>query len=171
MSAPAPTPGQILGHYRLIEQIGAGGVGIVYLAQDLRLKRDVAVKVLNARTLADAPAQKRFRHEALILSQLNHPNVKSVYDFHSENGLDYLVMEFVPGSSLDDRIAQGPLLEKDVISFGIQLARGLAAAHAHRIIHRDLKPGNLRVTPEKRSQNPRLWSGTDDCDARRRNRG
>ena len=98
MAAPTPSPGQILGHFRLIEQIGAGGMGIVYRARDERLERDVAVKVLNAKALGDvAAARTRFRREALILSRLNHPNVEAVYDFHSEQGLDYLVLEYVPG--------------------------------------------------------------------------
>ena len=149
MAAPDLTPGEILGHFRLIEVIGAGGMGIVYRARDERLQRDVAVKVLNSKTLADASASKRFRREALILGRLNHPNVEAVYDFHSEQGLDYLVIEYVPGTSLDERLHQGALAEKEVISLGLQLARGLAAAHAQGIIHRDLKPGNLRVTPDK----------------------
>jgi eukaryotic-like serine/threonine-protein kinase len=148
MVAPTLTPGQILGHFRLIEEIGAGGMGIVYRARDERLLRDVAVKVLNPQTLADERASHRFRHEALILGRLNHPNVEAVYDFHSEHGLDYLVLEYVPGTSLNERVEQGALPEKEVIALGVQLARGLAAAHAQGIIHRDLKPGNLRVTPE-----------------------
>ena len=148
MAASSPNPGQILGHFRLIEAIGAGGMGIVYRARDERLERDVAVKVLNAKTLGDPTARARFRREALILSRLNHPNVEAVYDFYSEQGLDYLVLEYVPGASLDDRLHQGPLPEKEVVSLGVQLARGLAAAHARGVLHRDLKPGNLRVTPE-----------------------
>src|SRR5450631_1568146 len=106
-ATPSLTPGLMLGHFRLIEEIGAGGVGIVFRARDTRLERDVAVKVLNAQTLSDASARKRFRHEALILSRLNHPNVEAVYDFHSEQGLDYLVMEYVPGISLDERLESG----------------------------------------------------------------
>src|ERR1035441_6427214 len=149
MAAPTPSPGHILGHFRLIEQIGAGGMGIVYRARDERLERDVAVKVLNAKTLGDVAASTRFRREALILSRLNHPNVEAVYDFHSEQGLDYLVMEYVPGASLDERLERGPLAENEVVSLGTQLARGLAAAHARGVLHRDLKPGNLRVTPEQ----------------------
>jgi serine/threonine protein kinase len=148
MVAPSLTPGQTLGHFRLIEEIGAGGMGIVYRAWDTRLERDVAVKVLNAKTLSDASARKRFRREALILSRLNHPNVESVYDFHSEQGVDYLVLEYVPGTSLNERLERSALSEKEVLALGIQLARGLAAAHAQRVLHRDLKPGNLRVTPD-----------------------
>jgi eukaryotic-like serine/threonine-protein kinase len=148
MAATSPSAGDRLGHFRLIEQIGAGGMGIVYRARDERLQRDVAVKVLNAKTRADRAASRRFHREALILGRLNHPNVEAVYDFHSEHGLEYLVIEYVAGTSLDDRLQEGALSEKEVIALGLQLARGLGAAHAHGIIHRDLKPGNLRVTPE-----------------------
>jgi len=148
MAAPSLTPGQTLGHFRLIEEIGAGGFGIVYRAWDTRLERDVAVKVLNAKALADETASRRFRREALILSRLNHPNVESVFEFNSEQGVDYLVLEYVPGASLNERLEMGALLEKEVLALGIQLARGLAAAHAEGIIHRDLKPGNLRVRPD-----------------------
>ena len=149
MAAPTLGPGQILGHFRLIEQIGAGGMGIVYRARDLRLERDVAVKVLNAKTLGDSGARTRFRREALILSRLNHPNVEAVYDFDSDQGLDYLALEYVPGTSLNERLEKGPLPENEVVSLGVQFTRGLAAAHARGILHRDLKPGNLRVTPEQ----------------------
>jgi serine/threonine-protein kinase len=148
MSTSHLTPGQVLGHFRLIEEIGSGGMGIVYRAWDTRLEREVAVKVLNPKTLIDGSARKRFRREALMLSKLNHPNVESVYDFHTENGVDYLVLEYVPGMSLDDRIESGALTEKEVLAIAIQLASGLAAAHEQRIIHRDLKPGNMRLTPQ-----------------------
>src|ERR1019366_5723214 len=148
MAATFPTTGQVLGHFRLVEQIGAGGMGIVFRARDLRLERDVAVKVLNSKSISDPSGRKRFRREALVLSRLSHPNVELVYEFPSDQGLDYIVMEFVPGTSLDERLIQGPIPESEVIELGIQLARGLAAAHARGIIHRDLKPGNLRVTPD-----------------------
>ena len=138
----------MLGHFRLVEQIGAGGMGIVFRAHDLRLQRDVALKILNPKTLSDPSGRRRFRREALVLSRLNHPNVESVYEFPSDEGVDYIVMEFVPGTSLDDRLHRGPIPEPEAIDLGVQLARGLAAAHARGIIHRDLKPGNLRVTPE-----------------------
>ncbi len=148
MATPILNPGLTLGHFRLIEKIGAGGFGIVYRARDTRLERDVAVKVLNAKSVSNEPARKQFRREALILSRLNHPNIEAVYDFHSDQGVDYLVMEYVPGVCLNQRLEQGALPEKEVLELGIELARGLAAAHAQGIIHRDLKPGNLRVNGE-----------------------
>lgn len=142
--------GKVLGHYRILEQIGAGGMGVVYRARDERLQREVAVKVLPSGTLADEAARRRFRAEALALSALNHPNIATVHDFDCQEGTDFLVTEFIPGETLDARLAGGPLPEKDVMQLGAQLAEGLAAAHAQGIVHRDLKPGNLRVTSDGR---------------------
>jgi len=139
-----------LGHYRIAEKIGAGGMGEVYRAQDEHLGRDVGIKVLPPGTLSDENARKRFRDEALILSKLNHPNIATIHDFDTQAGADFLVMEYVPGVTLSERLAAGPLPEKDVACLGGQLADGLAAAHERGVIHRDLKPGNLRLTPDGR---------------------
>ena len=111
--------------YEIVEQIGAGGMGVVYRARDKHLDRDVAVKVLRSGSLADDTARRRFRKEALALSQLNHPNVATVHDFDTRDGVDYLVMEFVPGLALDERITAGPLEERDVLRIGLQAAAGL----------------------------------------------
>lgn len=140
--------GTTIGHYRIVEQIGAGGMGVVYRAHDERLDRDVALKVLSSGALANSPDRKRFRHEALALSKLNHPNIAVVHDFDSHGDLDVLVMEYVPGSTLSHQPA--PLPEREVLRIGVQLAQGLAAAHAQGVLHRDLKPGNLRLTPDGR---------------------
>lgn len=142
--------GQTLGHYHILEQIGAGGMGVVFRAHDERLDRDVAIKVLPPGTVNDEPARKRFRKEALTVSKLNHPNIATIYDFDSQDGVDFLVMELVPGATLDEKLAAGPLSEKEVLRLSIQIAEGLAAAHAHGVVHRDLKPGNLRVAPDGR---------------------
>ena len=139
-----------LGHYRIVEKIGAGGMGEVYRARDEHLARDVAIKVLPPGTLTDESARKHFRKEALILSQLNHPNVAIIYDFDTQQGVDFLVMEYIPGITLSDKVAAGPLPEKEVLRLGVQLAEGLAAAHDRGVIHRDLKPGNLRQSSEGR---------------------
>ena len=128
-SAPPHTAGETLGHYRVIEKIGAGGMGEVYRARDEHLARDVAIKVLPPGTLADESARKHFRKEALILSQLNHPNVATIYDFDTQQGMDFLVMEYIPGITLSTKVAAGPLPEKEVLRLGVQLAEGLAAAH------------------------------------------
>ena len=142
--------GSELGHYRIVEKIGAGGMGEIYLARDQHLARDVAIKVLPPRTLIDESARKHFRKEALILSQLNHPNVATIHDFDTQQGADFLVMEYIPGITLSEKVAAGPLPEKEVLRLGVQLAEALAAAHEHGVVHRDLKPGNLRVTSDGR---------------------
>ncbi len=144
------TPGTRLGRYEVIRLLGAGGMGEVYLAKDERLEREVALKVLPTGTLADESARKRFRREALALSKLNHPNIETVHDFDTHEGVDFLVMEYVAGETLDENLAAGALPEKMIVSLGTQLVEGLAAAHAQGVIHRDLKPGNLRVTPDRR---------------------
>lgn len=142
--------GQLLGHYRVLEQVGAGGMGMVFRASDQQLERDVAIKVLPPGMLADESARKRFRREALTLAKLNHPNIGTVYEFGSQEGVDFLVMEYVGGISLDARLGSGPLPTKDVLRLGFQLADGLASAHDHGVIHRDLKPANLRLTEDNR---------------------
>ncbi|PYX66161.1 MAG: hypothetical protein DMG74_05515 [Acidobacteria bacterium] len=150
MTAPFQLVGQVLGHYRIIEQIGAGGMGIVYRAHDEQLDRDVALKVLFAGMLADESARKRFRKEALALAKLNHPNIETVFEFGNQDGVDFLVTEYIPGTTLDTNLATGALTEAEIVRLGTQLAEGLVAAHEHGVIHRDLKPGNLRLTPDGR---------------------
>jgi serine/threonine protein kinase/TolB-like protein len=142
--------GQTLGHYRIVEKIGEGGMGVVYRARDERLDRDVALKLLPAGMLADSAALKSFREEAQALSKLNHPNIATVHDFDVQDKTSFLVMEYIPGISLDQKVAAGAVPEKEVIRLGTQLAQGLQAAHSKGIVHRDLKPSNLRVTPDCR---------------------
>ncbi len=144
--------GQTLGRYSIREQIGAGGMGVVYRAHDERLNRDVALKVLRSGLLADESTRKRFREEALNLSRLNHPNIETVYDFDSQDGVDFLVMEFLAGSSLAEEIAAGPVPEDKVIRIGMQIAEGLSAAHQDGIVHCDLKPDNVRLMPDRRAK-------------------
>jgi eukaryotic-like serine/threonine-protein kinase len=142
--------GRILGHYLVLEQIGAGGMGMVFRASDQQLERDVAIKILPLGMLEDEAARKRFRREALTLAKLNHPNIGTVYEFSSQDGVDFLVMEYVGGIALDARLGHGALPLKDVLRLGFQLADGLASAHDHQVIHRDLKPANLRLTEDNR---------------------
>ena len=137
-----------LGHYIIAEKIGEGGMGEVYRARDQHLDRDVAVKVLPQGILADEAARRQFHKEALALSRLNHPNIAVVHDFDTHQGIDVLVMEYIPGVTLSNRLASAPMSEEEVVRLGTQLARGLQAAHEHGVIHGDLKPGNLRVTPD-----------------------
>jgi eukaryotic-like serine/threonine-protein kinase len=141
---------QTLSHFRVLEEIGAGGMGVVYRAHDEHLDRDVALKVLPAGMLADEGARRRFHREALAVARLNHPNVGAVYEFGGQDGIDFLVMELVSGVTLDSKLASGPLAIDDIIRLGAQLADGLEAAHAEGVIHRDLKPGNLRLTADGR---------------------
>jgi len=150
MAPETPIVGQVLGHYRVLEQIGAGGMGLVFRASDQQLERDVAIKVLPPGMLADEAARKRFRREALTLAKLNHPNIGTVYEFGSQEGLDFLVMEYVGGVAVDSRLGSGPLTQKEVLRLGFQLADGLASAHEHGVIHRDLKPANMRLTEDHR---------------------
>lgn len=145
-----PLIGQILGHYRLEEPIGAGGMGKVYRAHDNHLDREVAIKVLPYGILSDEKSRHRFHKEALTLSKLNHPNIATIYDFDTHSGLDFLVMEFIAGETLSDKLAESSLPEKQALGLAIQLAEGMSAAHAHGIIHCDLKPGNLRINTEGR---------------------
>lgn len=142
--------GSRLAQYRILEKVGAGGMGVVYRAHDEELERDVAIKVLPAGSLEDAAARKRFKQEALVLARINHPNIATLYGAGAENGVDFLVMEFIAGASLSDRILTGSLPIPEVIVLASQIAEGLVAAHLRGIIHRDLKPGNIRLTPEGR---------------------
>ena len=142
--------GQTLGHYLIVEEIGAGGMGVVYRAHDEQLDRDVALKVLPAGLLADEAARKRFRNEALALAKLNHPNIETVHEFGSERDLDFLVMELIHGIPLSKKLSEGPLDEVLTRKLGAQLAEAMAAAHSQGVIHRDLKPDNIYITTEGR---------------------
>jgi eukaryotic-like serine/threonine-protein kinase len=146
----SPILGQILGQYKIIEKIGAGGMGEVYRAQDTHLERDVALKVLPPSLLNDESARKRFRKEALALSRLSHPNIATIFDFATQDHVDFLAMEFIAGEPLNAKVARGPLPLQEVLEIGLQIADAMAAAHARDVIHRDLKPSNVMVTPEGR---------------------
>src|SRR5271157_2616418 len=137
-------------HYRIIEEIGSGGMGVVFRAHDNHLGREVAIKVLHAGTITNEGARKHLHKEALALSKLNHPNIATIYDFDDQRGIDFLVMEYIPGITLSQKLAAGSLPEKEIIRLGVQLAEGLSAAHEHGVVHRDLKPSNLRLTDDGR---------------------
>lgn len=148
MVSPSPDVGKVLGHYRVLEQIGAGGMGVVYRAHDLQLDRDVALKVLAPGTLSNNRARARFRKEALALARVNHPNIATVHEFGTQDGIDFLITEYIAGITLDSKLSAGPLSQEEALNLGVQLAQGLEAAHDQGIVHRDLKPGNLRLTPK-----------------------
>src|SRR5881628_1418558 len=119
-----PVVGTRLSHYQIIEILGAGGMGVVYRARDERLERDVAIKVLPEGALANDSARRQFRKEALALSRLNHPNIATVHDFDSQDGVDFLVLEYIAGVSLDEKLGGKPLPEKDLVGLATQLALG-----------------------------------------------
>ena len=149
---PEALIGQRLSHFEIVEKLGAGGMGVVYRGRDRHLARDVAVKVLTGASLADEEMRRRFRHEALALSRLNHPRIATIFDFDSQDGTDFLVMEFVPGASLSDVLEHGPLPESNALAVAIDVADALEAAHAHGVLHRDLKPANVMLTTDGRAK-------------------
>ena len=140
------SPGTRLGPYEIIAPLGAGGMGEVYQACDTRLERTVAIKVLNSSLVASPNLRSRFEREAKTISQLNHPNICTLYDVGHEHGTDYLVMEFLQGESLAERLKRGPLPLKELVSIGCDIADALERAHRAGIVHRDLKPGNVMLT-------------------------
>jgi len=139
-------PGTRLGPYEILGLLGAGGMGVVYKARDTRLDRTVAIKTLPGDKLSDEVRKARFVQEAKAASALNHPNIVSIYDIASNDGIDFLVMEFVAGKTLDQLIPKKGLKLEEVLRLAVQAADALATAHAAGIVHRDLKPGNLMVS-------------------------
>jgi serine/threonine protein kinase len=142
--------GTTLGHYRIAEKIGAGGMGVVYRAYDERLDRDVAVKVLPEEVADDPDRLARFEREAKLLASLSHQNIATLHGLEEHEGQRFLVMEFVEGENLAERIKKGPLTIDDALDYARQIAEALEAAHEQGIIHRDLKPANVMLSPEGR---------------------
>jgi eukaryotic-like serine/threonine-protein kinase len=140
--------GQIISHYRVVDKLGEGGMGVVYKALDTRLDRMVALKVLPPERVADADRKRRFVREAKAASALNHPNIITIYDIDSANGIDFIVMEFIPGRTFDRLIPRHGLRLNETLKYSVQIADALAAAHQAGIVHRDLKPGNVMVTEQ-----------------------
>jgi eukaryotic-like serine/threonine-protein kinase len=146
----ALTSGIKLGPYEIVAPLGAGGMGEVYRARDPRLGRDVAIKVLPGSFAADTERLRRFEQEAHAVAALNYPNILAIYDVGEANGAPYVVSEILEGETLRDRLRSGPLSSRKVLDYGLQIARGLAAAHEKGIVHRDLKPENLFITTDNR---------------------
>lgn len=142
----ADLTGSRVSHYSIGGLIASGGIGEVYHGRDERLCRDVAIKVVGKKSPSSSDQRSTLKAEALALSRLNHPHVASIYDFLTEEGRDFIVMELISGATLADLIAGGPLPMAEVFRLGKQMVRGLAAAHAAQLVHRDIKPGNLKVT-------------------------
>jgi serine/threonine protein kinase/Flp pilus assembly protein TadD len=142
------SPGTLISHYKIIEKIGAGGMGVVYKAEDTKLKRTVALKFLPPRLLCDGEARTRFEHEAQSASALNHPNITTVYEIDEADGRCFIAMEYVDGRSVKNLVAEGALSLDEVVDISIQIGKGIDAAHRKGVVHRDIKSDNIMVSAD-----------------------
>jgi len=142
----------IAGKYRILDEIGRGGMGVVHLAEDIKLGRKVAIKILPEAFTADPERLARFEREARVLASLNHPNIAAIYGVEEADSRRFLVLEYVEGETLAERLISGPLPLEETLGLFLQIAAGLEGAHEKSIIHRDLKPANVKITPEGKAK-------------------
>src|SRR5262249_55818013 len=138
--------GEQLGPYEILSPIGRGGMGEVYRARDTRLGRTVAIKVLSSQLAEREEARRRFESEARAIASLNHSHICSLFDIGRQAGIDFLVMEYLEGETLAQRLKKGPLPPAEALQFGVQVAQALSQAHRRGVVHRDLKPANIMLT-------------------------
>ena len=152
----------LAGHYRILDQLGAGGMGEVYLAHDTKLDRRVAIKFLKEDATSGGHSDRRLLREARAAAMLDHPNICAIYEIGEDAGRPFIVMQFIEGETLDRRITASRLELEKILTIGGEIADALATAHARGIVHRDIKPANIMITPEARR---RSW--ISDWPARR----
>ena len=165
--------GQTIGHYKISESIGTGGMGEVYLATDITAGRKAALKLLPKRFTGDAERLKRFQQEAHAVVALNHPNILTVYEIGEDHSIHYIASELIEGETLRQRLMRGPIQLSEALDVATQVASALAAAHNAGIVHRDIKPENIMLRAGRIRESARLWdckacrTGTADNDAAR----